>query len=76
MLSKTIRWAGHVERMGEGRGVNRVLVGNRREREHWGDTDADGRHGKIILRWTFRKWEGVVGTGWRWIRIRAGGGHL
>jgi len=21
--------------------------------------------GRIILRWIFRKWEGVVGTGWR-----------
>jgi len=27
---------------------------------HWGDPDADER---IILRWIFRKWEGVVGTG-------------
>ena len=34
--------------------------GNLRERDHWGDPDVDGR---IILRWIFRKWEGVVGTG-------------
>jgi len=27
----------------------------------WGDPDVDGR---IILIWTFRKWEGVMGTGW------------
>jgi len=44
-----------------------------RERDHWGDPDADGR---IILRWIFRKWEGVVGTGWSWLRIGTGGGHL
>jgi hypothetical protein len=25
--SRRMRWAGHVERMGEGRGVHRVLVG-------------------------------------------------
>ena len=25
--SRTMRWAGHVARMGEGRGVRRVLVG-------------------------------------------------
>ena len=31
------------------------------ERDHWGDPDVDGR---IILKWIFRKWEGVVGTGW------------
>ena len=32
--------------------------------------------GKIILRWIFRKLEGVVGTGWSWLRIGTGGGHL
>jgi len=47
--------------------------GNLRERDHWGDPDVDGT---IILRWTFRKWEGVVGTGWSWLRIGRGGGHL
>jgi hypothetical protein len=35
--------------------------------------DVDGR---IILRWFFRKLEGVVGTGWSWLRIGTGGGHL
>ena len=47
--------------------------GNRRERDHWGDPDVDGR---IISRWIFRKWEGVVGTGWSWLRIGTGGGRL
>ena len=28
------------------------------------------------LTWIFRKWEGVVGTGWSWLRIGAGGGRL
>jgi len=41
-----------------------------REREQWGDTDVDWR---IILSWM---WEGVVGTGWSWLRIGKGGGHL
>jgi hypothetical protein len=40
---------------------------------HWGDPDVDGT---IILRWIFRKWEGVVGTGWSGLRIGTGGGHL
>ena len=40
--------------------------GNLRERDHWGDPHVDGR---IILRWIFRRLEGVVGTGWRWLRI-------
>jgi hypothetical protein len=47
--------------------------GNLRERGHWGDPDVDGT---IILRWILRKLEGAVGTGWRWLRIGTGGGHL
>jgi hypothetical protein len=31
-----------------------------------GDQDVDGR---IILKWIFRKLEGVVGTGWSWLRM-------
>jgi len=31
---------------------------------------------RIILRWIFRKWKGVVGTGWSWLRLGTGGGHL
>jgi hypothetical protein len=34
--SRRMRWAGHVARMGEGRGVYRVLVGSK-ERDHWED---------------------------------------
>jgi hypothetical protein len=45
--SRRMRWAGHVARMGEGRGVHRLWWGNLRERDHWGDPDVDGR---IILR--------------------------
>ena len=41
------------------------------EGDHWGDQDLDER---IILRWILRKWEGVVGSGWSWLRIGTGGG--
>jgi len=71
--SRRMKWVGHVAHMSEGREVHRVLVGNLRERDHWGDPDADGR---IILRWIFRKREGVVRTGLSWLRIGTGGGHL
>jgi hypothetical protein len=43
------------------------------ERDHLGDPSVDGR---IILRWIFRKWEGLVATGWIWLRVGTGGGHL
>jgi hypothetical protein len=32
----------YVSRMGEGRGVYRVLVRKLGERDHWGDPDVDG----------------------------------
>ena len=47
--------------------------GNLRVSDHFGDPDVDG---KVILRWIFRNLEGVVGTGWSWLRIETGGGHL
>jgi len=70
--SRRMRLAGHVARMGERRGVHRVLVGKPEGKSHWGDPDVDGR---IILKWIFRKWEGILGTGWSWLRIGRGGGH-
>jgi hypothetical protein len=46
--------------------------GSLKEPDHWGELDVDGR---IILRGIFRKWEGVLGTGWSGLRIGTGGGH-
>ena len=72
--SRRIGWAGHVALMGEGRGVHRVLVGK--------------SEGKKPLGKPRRRWEdnikmdlqevagGCVGTGWSWLRIGTGGGHL
>jgi hypothetical protein len=59
--------------MGEDKGVHRVLVRKPEGKRPLGNTGVDGR---IILRWIFRKLEGVVGTGWSWLRIGTGGGHL
>jgi len=40
--------------MGEGRGVHRFLVGKPEGKDHWGDSDIDGR---IILSWILGKWQ-------------------
>ena len=50
--SRRMRWAGHVARMGEERGRIGSWWENRRQRDHWGDPDVDGR---IIFGWIFRK---------------------
>jgi hypothetical protein len=73
VISSGMRWAGHVARMGEDRGVHRMLVGKPEGKRPLEDQDLDGR---IILRCIFRKLEGVVENGWCWLRIGTGGGHL
>jgi hypothetical protein len=67
--SRRMRWSGHVARMGEGRGVHRVLVGKPegrrplgRPRHRWEDNI------KMDLQ--------EVGAGWSGLRIGTGGGHL
>jgi hypothetical protein len=47
--SRRMKWAGHVARMGEGRGVYRVLVGGPKARDHREDLGVGER---ITLRWT------------------------
>ena len=63
-----MRWAGHVARVGEERGVYRVLVG-KSER----DLGVDGW---IILGWISRRWDVGIWTGLGWPRIETGGGRL
>ena len=59
--TRRMGWAGHVTRMGEKRGVYRVLLGNRREGDHWGDLGVDGR---IILGRISKRWDVVYGLDW------------
>jgi len=61
----SMRWAGHVVRTGERRGVYRVWWENQKGRDHLGDSDVDGR---IILRRIYRKWD------WEYGLDRAGSG--
>jgi len=47
-------------RMDEERGVYRVLVGKRREGNHWEDLGVDGW---IILGWISNRWDVGIWTG-------------
>jgi len=63
-----MRWAGHVAHMADGRGVHSVLVGT-----------PEGKRplGRPRRKWEDNiKWEGFVRTGWSWLRIGTGDGHL
>ena len=60
-------------RMEEGRGVHKILVGKPegkrplgRPRRRWEDN----------IKMDLEEVEGVVGTGWSWLRIGTGGGRL
>jgi hypothetical protein len=71
--SRRMRWAGHVERMGEDRGVHIVLVGKPegkrplgRPRRRWEDN----------IKMDLQEVGGVGGTGWGWLRRGTVGGHL
>ena len=70
--SRRMRWAGHVARMGEGRGVHRVLVGKPEGKRPL------GRHGRIWddIKMDLQEVGGSLGTGWSCLRTGTGGGRL
>ena len=71
--SRRMRWAGHVARMGEDRGVHRVLVGKPEGKRPLG---IPRRRWEDNIKMDLQELEGVVGTGWSWLRIGTDGGHL
>ena len=71
--SRRMRWAGHVARMGQGRGVHSVLVGKPEGKSPLG---RPRRRREDNIKMDLQEVEGVVKTGWSWLRIGTGGGHL
>jgi hypothetical protein len=71
--SRRMRWAGHVALMGEGRGVNRVLVEKPEEKRPFG---RPRRRWEDNIKMDLQEVGGVVGTGWSWLRIGTVGGYL
>jgi hypothetical protein len=59
VIKSRMRWAGHVARMGEGRGAYRILVGRPEGRSHLEDPGVEGR---ITLKCIFKKWDGGHGV--------------
>jgi hypothetical protein len=70
--SRRMSWAEHVARLWERRVIYRTLMGKAEGKRPLGRPDV---YGRIILRWIFRKWNGVW-SGSIWLRIGTGGGHL
>jgi len=70
---RRMRWAGHVARIGKGRGVYTVLVGKPEGKRPLGRPRCRLEDN---IKMDFQEVGGVVGTGWSWLRIGTGGGHL
>jgi hypothetical protein len=71
--SRRIRWAGHVARMGEKRGVYRILVGRPEGRRPLG---RPRRRWEDIIKTDLREVGWGAWTGLSWLRIGTGGGLL
>jgi hypothetical protein len=54
--SRRMKGVRHVARIGDRRGAYRALGGNLKKRGHLENLNVGGR---IILKWTFRKWDGA-----------------
>ena len=71
--SRRMRWARHVARMEEGRGVHRIMIGKPERKRPLG---GPRRRWKNNIKMDLQEVGGVVGTGYSWLRIGRDGGHL
>ena len=71
--ARRMRWAGHVARMGERKGVHRVMVGKPEEKRLLG---RPRRSWKDNIKMDLQEVGCGVWTGSSWLRIGTGGGHL
>ena len=71
--SRGMRWAGHVARMGEGRGVYRILV---RKPEGQSPLGRPRRRWDDNIKMDLQEWDVGLWTESSWLRIGTGGGHL
>jgi hypothetical protein len=71
--SRRMRWAGHVAHVGREEAYTGFWWEILRETDHLLHPGVDGR---IKLIWIFRKCDVGVLTGFSWLRIETGGGHL
>jgi hypothetical protein len=71
--SRSMRWAGHVTRMGRGEVLTGFWLGGPKGRDHWENLGVGGR---ITLKWTFGRQGSMGRTGFSWLRIGSSGGLL
>jgi len=71
--SRRMRWAGYVALSGRREMYTGFWWSQVMEGDHLEDP---GKHGRIILRRMFRKWDVNAWTGLMWLRIGTGGRHL
>jgi hypothetical protein len=73
IISRRMRWAGHVARLGRVEAYTGFWWGNLSEKNLLENPGVDGR---IILRCIFRQWDGRAWTGSMWLTIGTVGGNL